>query len=49
MDLEMTKDGIPVILHGATLDRTTDGMGPIKNYTLAEVVKLNAAAKHPLR
>ncbi|XP_033631191.1 glycerophosphodiester phosphodiesterase 1-like [Asterias rubens] len=49
MDLEMTKDGIPVILHDATLDRTTDGMGPIKNYTLAEVVKLNAAAKHPLR
>lgn len=29
IDIRLTKDGIPVILHDATLDRTTDGNGPV--------------------
>ncbi|XP_072037751.1 uncharacterized protein [Amphiura filiformis] len=43
-DLEMTSDGVAVLLHDDTVDRTTDGMGEIKNMTFEEVRKLNAAA-----
>lgn len=45
IDLEMTKDGVAVLLHNATVDATTDGSGAIKDMTYAEVRKLNAAAK----
>ncbi|XP_035695462.1 glycerophosphodiester phosphodiesterase 1-like [Branchiostoma floridae] len=46
-DLEYTKDGVPVLLHDDTVDRTTDGTGDIKDLTFAEVQQLDAAAKHP--
>lgn len=42
-DLEFTKDGIPVVLHDDTVDRTTDGKGSISEMTFEEVRKLNAA------
>ncbi|XP_022110907.1 glycerophosphodiester phosphodiesterase 1-like isoform X3 [Acanthaster planci] len=48
-DVGLTKDGVPVLLHDDSVDRTTNGTGALKNLTLAEVLKLNAAAKHPLR
>lgn len=44
-DLEFTKDGVPVLLHDDTVDRTTDGIGCVRNLTFDEVSKLNAAAK----
>jgi glycerophosphoryl diester phosphodiesterase len=43
MDAQLTADGVPVIIHDATLDRTTDGAGPINRLTLAQVKKLDAA------
>ncbi|XP_019615667.1 PREDICTED: glycerophosphodiester phosphodiesterase 1-like [Branchiostoma belcheri] len=46
-DLEYTKDGVPILLHDDTVDRTTDGTGNIKDLTFAEVQQLDAAAKHP--
>jgi glycerophosphoryl diester phosphodiesterase len=43
MDVHRTKDGHLVVLHDATVNRTTDGTGPVDHYTLAELKKLDAA------
>ena len=45
MDAHLSKDGIPVIMHDPTLERTTDGFGSISNFTLAQLQTYNAAAK----
>ena len=45
-DVRMTRDGVPVLLHDATLDRTTSGHGLLANYSLADVRTLDAAARH---
>lgn len=44
-DLNMTKDGIIVICHDETLNRTTNGSGYIKDYTYKELSKLDAGTK----
>jgi len=41
-DLHLSRDGRLVILHDATLNRTTNGEGPVKNLTLAELRELDA-------
>ncbi len=45
LDIQLTKDGQVVIIHDETVDRTTDGSGRVCDYTLAELRRLNAAAK----
>lgn len=40
-DLRGTSDGIPVLLHDDTIDRTSDGKGEPEEYTLAELKKFN--------
>lgn len=47
LDVQLTKDGIPVIIHDERLDRTCDGTGFVKDYTLEELRKFNAAKKYP--
>lgn len=42
-DVRLSADGIPVVIHDATLDRTTDGKGLIANTTLKELKKLRAS------
>jgi len=42
VDLRLTKDGIPVAIHDATVDRTTDGNGPVKGYTIEELANFDA-------
>lgn len=37
LDAHLSKDGIPVLMHDATLDRMTDGEGWIKDYTAEEL------------
>lgn len=44
LDVQLTKDGHVVIIHDETIDRTTDGTGCVKDYTLEELRKFNAAA-----
>ena len=44
VDLRMTKDGIPVIIHDDTVDRTTDGQGGVETFTLSEIKKLDAGS-----
>lgn len=41
VDLRTTKDRKLVVLHDATVDRTSDGKGKISQMTLAEVKKIN--------
>lgn len=42
-DVRMTKDGYLVLMHDETVDRTTDGTGLVKELTLEEIRRLNAA------
>lgn len=42
LDVHTTADGHVVVLHDATVDRTTDGTGPVREMTLAEVGRLDA-------
>ncbi|MET0386392.1 MAG: glycerophosphodiester phosphodiesterase family protein [Polyangiales bacterium] len=44
LDLRGTADGEVVILHDETLDRTTDGTGPVTALTLAEIKALDAGS-----
>ena len=44
LDVHLTKDGEVVIIHDELLDRTTDGKGWVKDYTLAELKELDASA-----
>lgn len=41
-DVRLTKDGKPLILHDATLDRTTSGTGLLREMTAARARKLDA-------
>jgi glycerophosphoryl diester phosphodiesterase len=43
-DLRLSRDGVLVLCHDATLERTTDGQGPIDRHTLAELQRLDAGA-----
>ena len=42
LDLHLSKDGELVVMHDAEVDRTTDGSGPIREFTLAELRTLDA-------
>jgi glycerophosphoryl diester phosphodiesterase len=42
VDVQQTKDGDLIVLHDKTVDRTTDGHGAVRNFTLAELKSLDA-------
>jgi len=44
-DVHLSKDGELVVMHDPDVSRTTNGTGQISQMTLAEIKKLNAAAK----
>src|SRR6478752_4437127 len=44
VDVALTADGHPVLLHDATVDRTTDGSGRLSALTLAQVRRLDAGS-----
>ncbi len=48
MDLHMSRDGTVVVIHDATVDRTTNGTGAVSALTLAELVALDAGFHWPL-
>lgn len=48
LDVHPCKDGDLIVMHDDTVDRTTDGSGRVSGKTLAEIRKLNAAARSPL-
>jgi glycerophosphoryl diester phosphodiesterase len=42
IDVHLSKDKELVVIHDSTLDRTTNGTGPVGNYTLSELKKYDA-------
>jgi glycerophosphoryl diester phosphodiesterase len=43
-DVQLSSDKVPVIIHDTTVDRTTDGIGKVKDKTLEQLKKLDAGA-----
>ena len=43
LDVQLTKDLVPVIMHDEKVDRTTDGNGYIYDLTYAELCKLDCS------
>jgi glycerophosphoryl diester phosphodiesterase len=41
LDIQMTKDGQIVVIHDERIDRTSDGSGWVKDFTLAELRRYN--------
>jgi len=42
LDLHLSKDGVLIVMHNATVDQTTNGHGAIRDLTLAELRLLDA-------
>ena len=44
LDVQLSADGVPVVIHDFTVDRTTDGSGRVAEMSLAQLRELNAGA-----
>lgn len=44
LDIQLTKDGHLVVCHDERVDRTTDGIGEVRQFTLAELRRLRISA-----
>jgi glycerophosphoryl diester phosphodiesterase len=44
LDVQICRDGVPVVIHDYTLERTTNGSGLVRETTLPELKKLDAGA-----
>jgi len=44
LDVKLSKDSVPVVMHDATVDRTTDGKGRVADLTLADLKSLDTGA-----
>lgn len=44
-DVRMTRDGVLVLIHDKTVDRTTDSTGAVKDMTFAELWTINAGTQ----
>ena len=55
IDVQLSRDGVPVVIHDRTLDRTTDRRGPVNALTAAELASVDAGyhftrdGAHPFR
>jgi len=45
IDLQQTADGVVIVMHDETVDRTTDGNGYVKDFMFRELKKLDAGYK----
>ncbi|MGF7186032.1 glycerophosphoryl diester phosphodiesterase [Desulfitispora alkaliphila] len=43
-DVQLSHDGVPVLCHDSTVDRTTDGTGRVADYTWAQLQQLDAGS-----
>lgn len=46
LDVHATRDGVIVVFHDPTLERTTDGLGEISSFTFGQLQKLDAGYQH---
>src|SRR4051794_8309365 len=44
IDVQLSRDGVLVLMHDRTLERTTDGAGPLCERTVAELKRLDAGS-----
>lgn len=42
LDIHLSRDGIPVVIHDESLERTTDGRGLVANTSLEQLLQLDA-------
>jgi len=42
LDVHLSRDGVPVVIHDETVDRTTDGAGAVSDLELADLVRFDA-------
>lgn len=50
LDIQLTKDGELVVIHDERVDRTTEGIGFVRDYTLAGLKRLHIyAGEHPVQ
>ena len=55
IDVQLSADGIPVVIHDQTLDRTTDRTGPVGALSAAALARVDAGfhfeldGRHPFR
>jgi glycerophosphoryl diester phosphodiesterase len=45
LDVHLSADGVPVVVHDATLDRTTDASGPVSGRTAEELARVDAGCR----
>jgi glycerophosphoryl diester phosphodiesterase len=45
LDVRLSADGVPVVMHNFAVDETTDGTGQVTDKTLAELKELDASSK----
>jgi glycerophosphoryl diester phosphodiesterase len=43
-DVKLTHDGVPILMHDNTLDRTSDGKGPVADMAWADMQKLDTGS-----
>jgi len=41
-DVQLSRDGVPVVIHDETLERTTDGKGGVGEHSAAQLARLDA-------
>ncbi|MEX0648155.1 MAG: glycerophosphodiester phosphodiesterase family protein [Balneolaceae bacterium] len=44
LDVQLSKDGIPVVIHEPFLEKTTSGRGRVSDFTLSELQEFNAGS-----
>lgn len=44
LDVTLSRDRKPVVIHDATLERTTNGRGPVKDYSIEDLKQLDAGS-----
>lgn len=47
LDVQLTKDGVPVVIHDERIDRVSDGTGYVRDYTLEELKSFNMNRQFP--
>ncbi|MFA7267946.1 MAG: glycerophosphodiester phosphodiesterase [Sterolibacterium sp.] len=45
-DATLSADGVPILIHDETLERTTSGSGKVADTSLAQLSRLDAGARH---
>src|SRR5215510_11907943 len=48
MDVRRTRDGLLVVIHDDTIDRTTDGSGRVRDLTYEELRRFDAGCGEPI-